>query len=142
MVPYQLWGVIRQLSPCHLTSPTIMAKIDYDNPILQEQTRIVEQGDENFVANIADGTILGYKYFDFTGVIALALELRGNFQGQLELAYDENFTDTALKKNLEIKTEDWVWLDNQVPLTGEKRPLYLRFIGIGSCALKSLKFSK
>lgn len=127
---------------CHLTSLTTMDKIDYDNPVLQKQTRIVEQSGENFVADITQGTILGYKYFDFTGVTTFALELRGNFQGQVELAYDEIFMDIVLKKNLEIKTEDWVWLDNQVVLTGEKRPLYLRFTGEGSCALKSLKFSK
>ena len=72
---------------CHVTDPSTVSVINYQNPVMQTQTRITatEDGQEQFVTDIQDGSVLGYKYFDFDNVKSVCLHLKGSFCGKVIL---------------------------------------------------------
>ena len=125
---------------CHLTDPTTTAQIDYANPAMKEQLRVVERQNHVYITGIKGGAVIGYKYFDFEGETSIALELRGSFSGTLTLSHDENgkkkIGELALKQNMPQ------WTMEMIPLTARAgaHPLYLRFTGDGTLDLKSLAF--
>lgn len=54
----------------------------------QTRPRVDEEMGVVFVADLADGTELGYKYFDFHGEERLKITYRGTGSGSLEVRTD------------------------------------------------------
>ena len=86
-----------------MTHPKTSPVIDYNNPELSVLPRIVQHQNLTFITDIQDGTVIGYKYFDFENVTSLSLELRGTWKGTLKLCLDENGTQTVGQMDLDAK---------------------------------------
>ena len=62
-------------------------------------------GEERFIAEIGDGTIIGYKYFEFKGEIKFSVLARSQSGGKFEVS---DKLGGALKAVVEISpTESW-----------------------------------
>lgn len=96
-------------------------------------------GDERFITEIADGTMIGYKYFRFTEGTTLTLTLRGTASGTLEVASSED--GTAACSISVAPSEDWCSVSAALPFPGGTHPLYLRYRGEGMLDLLQLAFS-
>lgn len=85
-----------------------------------------------FIQNISDGSLIGYKYFDLRGTTKVILTLKGNFKGKVSIRHSENgenlFTKEISLKNIE---ED---IEIDITPKGEKEALYLYFEGRGKCS--------
>lgn len=139
--PLAASGIYPAAIACHLTDPTIINKIDYTDPIMQTQVRITERQNQSFITGIKDQTIVGYKYFLFTGADLLALELRGHFAGSVTVSHNEAGCDPIGEYELKLSAEEWgVHL---IPITAVKgkQALYLHFAGEGSLELKFIMFA-
>ena len=72
-------------------------------------------GEDRFVGEIQDGTMLGYKYFQFSGAKEIGIQYRGTCSGKFVVS-----VRTALQ------------------IADGKHPLYLFFQGSGEAAVKEL----
>lgn len=142
-------GVYPAAIACHLTSPTTTDFIDYANPVMTTQTRIVEEsaGSDpekavHFVADVADGTVVGYKYFAFQGLTAITLEVRGDFRGEVTVSADADGGQVLGRAALELEPGGWTRCT--VPATGPKGvyPLYFTFTGQGKLDLRTFALHK
>lgn len=90
----------------------------------------VSSGDrQQFVRNIVDGTLIGYKYFQFKGKTDLSVVFRGNGQGTLEI-----MTSEKEKKIAEIPvspSENWKKYTVSFEVNGT-HPLYFFYKGNGT----------
>lgn len=125
---------------CDMTSATTTDYIDFNNPIMGQQTRVTQAQNTSFVTAIEDGTVLGYKYFDFDDAKRVLLELRGSFKGGVTISEDLEGNKPCGLSQVDIDTENWQLLEVPCQLAGAKKALYISFAGTGSLDMKSLAF--
>ena len=119
-----LWGINGAKSP-------VFGKVIKDAPI-------VSSGEgKQFITQIENGTVIGYKYFNFKGKTKLSLTYRGSAHGIFEIS------DTASGKNLGsasiLPSSDWSTADTEFEINGASA-LFLRYYGSGSVELLSFQF--
>lgn len=142
---------------CHLTgknensvhSHPLAMKMDYPSLTQdikdEDYTEKLEKEDlENpiqYIKNIHEETIIGYKYFDFKKLNRISLELRGNFFGEVQIFFDlENRNGI----NQKIKIENNIWKNKEIILNemiDGNKAFYLKFKGKGSCDFRSFELN-
>lgn len=88
---------------------------------------------ERFIKSISDNTLIGYKYFNFSGTVTVTLDVRGNGSGVFELLTEEN--GTALCTITVSPSEEWKKASGSFSAKGGIYPLYLRYRGKGNTEL-------
>jgi len=126
---------------CHLTDPTVINKIDYNDPIMKTQIRVTEQMNHKFVTDIKDKSIVGYKYFDFKDVSKISVELRGNFKGTIEVTQSLDGATIGSQK-LNMSSNSWGMIDIPVSPKSGKNALYFKFSGNGKADFKTFVFGR
>lgn len=122
---------------CHVTDPTTSAIIDYNNPMMENQTKITStpDGKKQFITNIKDGSVVGYKYFSFENVNTIGLLLSGDFTGRVVISGDEYgkeiFGESALNEGVTVT----------VSIPDGKHALYFSFYGEGNLELMAFNFA-
>ena len=95
-------------------------------------------GEERFVSEISDGTLIGYRYFAFNGNKSVTVRLRGNGSGTLEVCTEMN--GRVLGSTDVTPSESW----NDVTVNAEfpdgTAPLYLTYRGAGAIDIIGIKF--
>lgn len=114
--------------------------IDYNNPSIRKQTRIVQRQNQPCVTAVTDGSRLGYKYFEGTGVRGILLELKGAFKGNVLVSRDEEGKDILGEKAVAIDSRDWQVIQIACDVSLECSPVYFGFAGEGACEIKSFGF--
>lgn len=126
---------------CHITSATTMAHIDFNDPIMAKQARMTQEQNITFITSVEDGTVLGYKYFDFDNkTLELLVEVRGEFGGVIEATGDLENKELYGKTTINVNTNSWQLVSIPVEIIGKEKALYLSFTGNGSLDVKSIGF--
>ena len=94
--------------------------------------------DERFIDEICDGTVIGFKYFEFSGTKTLSLVYKGGGSGTIKICTDMN--GGALAELSVTPSDSWKTVSAEIPLTNGVHPLYLLFSGGGLIALKEICF--
>lgn len=89
-----------------------------------------------FVKDIENNTLIGYKYFDFTGSTRLSVKHRGN-GGELKVMTEAEkpLTTIQLKPSVE-----WTESETIIFNVNGKLPLYLEYTGKGKIDLLTNNF--
>lgn len=97
------------------------------HPYLTQDGKDGEERDTQYIANMRDGAVAGFKYFDMQGVKSISLEVRGNGEGHMLLSATPDFAQIAAKIPIGGK-------DSSAPCTmpDGTRALYFKFEGKGS----------
>ena len=104
----------------------------------QKRTRIDDDGKDIFVADIEDGTELGYKYLSFTNVKKISFTCRG------KEAIIEIFINDERQKCGEVKTEattDWQSFSANADIPDGTHALYLKIKGKSKRDIKEIQFN-
>ncbi len=125
---------------CTIQCPKYPNAIAYDNPVMAETTMVTEQKNQVFVANISDGTVLGYKYFAFLGADMLIVEMKGLYDGAILVATDPKGENVIGEADLHIQSEDFGC--ELIPLADVSgtQALYFLFEGKGMLDMRSFAF--
>lgn len=94
---------------------------------------------EGHIANIHDGTTIGFKYFDFEDVKKITLSIRGyGWGGKIQVKTEKH--GEALTQIDLHNTNIWYDYVSDIALPGGVHSLYLTYTGGGSVMLRSVKF--
>ena len=102
---------------------------------------IICKGDERFLCEIENGSLFGYKYFDFKGKTKISVKYRsGDITpcGVLEVLTDEN--GIALGKIEISPSAEWKNSACCVDISG-KSALYFRYVGSGAIDVIEISFN-
>lgn len=91
-----------------------------------------------FIAEIADGTLIGYKYFNFDGAKELTLTVRGDGCGVFEIT-DE--TGKILGKADISPSDSWTKISCKIDVSDGVHSLFLTYKGSGMVSLMELGFT-
>ncbi|MCH5192877.1 MAG: family 43 glycosylhydrolase [Oscillospiraceae bacterium] len=92
-----------------------------------------------FIAEIADGTLIGYKYFSFGGGTKLTLTVRGSGEGRFDIT-DE--TGKALGTADVSPSSEWTKISCTLDTDKGDHALFLTYKGSGETALMELGFGE
>jgi hypothetical protein len=109
-------------------------KVPMSHPFITQDGEDREDNPNQHVAGIEDGTIIGYKYFDFKDVTAISIWVRGTATGTLSIR-------TALTEeecgniSINISSDEWIELESSCCIPFGVHPLYFSYHGEGTFAL-------
>ena len=131
---------------CHLTGSGPMKKVMYGDSLRDSQPYIYEENHMQYIANITDGVIWGYKYFDIDSLKEIELSLRGDAVGELKVTLgtlQEAKTQPTLIQHIEVNKDTWRQVNIKVnsDMVGIT-PLYFEFKGTGSIEVKDFTLIK
>ena len=131
---------------CHLTGkkgaafshPDVM-KMDY--PFLTQDLPDISPDDPRtekeknspvqYIRNISDKTVIGYKYFSFEGDSRIKFRLRGKAEGTIFVQLSEKGSVCG-EIPLKIQSEEWNETEGEFYVEKGVYPIYFRFLGKGS----------
>ena len=65
------------------------------HPYFTQTGRDREHGGDQYIANMRDGAVAGFKYFELDGEKTVSVELRGNGSGSIEVSTTPDFAEAA-----------------------------------------------
>ena len=99
------------------------------------------RGEDRYIAEIENGNLIGYKYFDFQNVNKIGVEYRNGYKmpnGNLIIKLSENGEKTA---QIDLKPQgNWTKAEATVQIPNGTHPLYFIYEGDGAIELKEIYF--
>ncbi len=94
---------------------------------------------QDSIINIQDGTVIGYKYFDFENVKSIVVTTRGSGNGKLHVR--TSITGNDLASIPLDKSEDWREYKVDIVLNVKNSPLYFIYEGLGEKEIKQFELN-
>lgn len=118
-------------------------------PYITQEGEDREEGPGQYLAHIQDGTMAGYKYFDFHGSRSLKLTVRGKAEGVFYISTETDEADKQRKDyrmiskiRLELNSACWQEVIIPADVGWGVQPLYFFFEGSGLFDLKEFEIQK
>ncbi len=93
---------------------------------------------DQYIANMRDGAVVGFKYFDFRDTKCIAVTLSGEGEGWVQVSTKPDFSYIAADIPIFTNCTDTVFeADIQIP--DGVQPLYFKFTGSGSVDFKAFE---
>ncbi len=119
----------------------------YSYPLLQteEHPYLTQDGEDResdpgqYIANLRDGALAGFKYFDFETKTPAKIEVtvRGCASGRLDVFDAETGGDLLAQIPLDMEASDWTTCGAPIHAEGKKTALFFRYEGEGALDLYS-----
>lgn len=94
---------------------------------------------ERFIDEISDGTMIGFKYFEFSGISTISIAYKGDGNGRVKVYTDPNGSAAA---EIGISPcKDWKEVSAEISAADGVYPLYLVFSGEGNISLRDICMS-
>ena len=97
----------------------------------------MERGDQ-YIANMRDGSVAGFKYFDFRMESKITLAVSGNGQGHFEISNTPTFSQLVGDVTVAVHGKELMFTGDFSPQFGI-RPLYFRYWGTESVNFHKFK---
>jgi len=110
-------------------------------PCITQEGEDRECGPDQFVHNIIDKCVVGYKYFDFQNTSGITLTLRGDARGQMIVRYAEHGPEIT-RLDISSQGDNWHQIEETLPHGDGKSALFLEYEGEGSIDLLKIEFAE
>ena len=94
-----------------------------------------------YVANITNGSVVGYKYFNIETLAGIRVTLRGKADGKFLIKTDAD-AEALGEIAVSLDTPDWTHLMCNVHIDAGVQPLYFCYEGMGTLDFKSFELMK
>ncbi|MGN0592001.1 MAG: family 43 glycosylhydrolase [Ruminococcus sp.] len=100
---------------------------------------VTHRGNDRFIGEIADGTLIGYKYFSFEHAKKLSVQITSTGNGILT-AYCDNKQQSQAAAFHITPVSNWTKCTADLHIEDGVHPLYFIYKGTGQIALKEIEF--
>lgn len=141
-------GIYDSAICCNLISKTGAFHIEGTEDFRSEIPYVTEEKGESWIANIGDGTQIGYKYFLFDGEEKiLRLKIRGMAQGTIRMLLgggaDDYLTGSegklAAELPIDIQSKEWTWIKGAIRQTKDIHSVFFVYNGNGSIEISEFE---
>lgn len=124
---------------CNLWSKTGTARYDGKNPrkklakhpyFTQEKLKKADKP-RQYIANMQDGAVAGFKYFQFKSLASIQATVRGKGKGQLIVSRDPQQIDIIATLSIETNAQVWRTYSTAAKVADGQSALFFRFAGEG-----------
>ena len=133
-------GVYEARIACNLWSKDGVGRYDGNNPrkrleehpyFTQSGKDRMEDGDQ-YIANMRDGAVAGFKYFRFEKLSGISVTVRGDAKGMLFISTDKDLPDLVTAISVAVKEQETKVLEADIDVPDGVYPLYFKFVGAGA----------
>ena len=107
-------------------------------------TQDLPDGAENarqYIGNIYDGSVIGYKYFEFDGDCQFSLTIKNSQAGTISVWQEEPLKGRVPLATLFVpQSSQWKICSVEIPFAKGRFPLYLQYSGEGNAELLEIGF--
>lgn len=86
---------------------------------------------KQYIANIQDGAVAGFKYFDLKNPGTISVMVRGTAKGMLLVAADPGMSEYVAEVPIALDTGEWKKLTGEMKAVNRRSALYFSFRGKG-----------
>lgn len=108
-------------------------------PFFTQSGKDREDNPDQYIANIHNDTVIGYKYFDFDGAGAISLKIKGNASGTVKVS--QTIDGPAVAEVAITPSREYKEFTAPLNIANGKSALFLRFCGKGKFDFKSFNLS-
>lgn len=109
--------------------------------IYEEETGERPEDRNQFIANITNGTIIGFKYFEFSSECnEITVQLRGHADGTVKIKIGDSDGAIVGESGILLDTNRWTDLSIPIKQLDDVNSIYVEYSGEGSIAVNSLTF--
>ena len=101
------------------------------HPYFTQTGKDREGNGDQYIANMRDGAVAGFKHFDIRGVKTVSVELSGTAEGEFLLSDTPGFQTISARIPLKL-IDGWAEFRAGCALDNGARTLYFKFCGVGS----------
>ena len=101
------------------------------HPYLTQTGRDGDEAARQYVANLSDGSVVGFKYFDLSRLGRVGVTVRGSGRGGFVVATDERFRDVIGTIDFALSGSGWHAFSSDVSSAEERSALFFRYVGAG-----------
>ena len=124
---------------CNLWSKDGVGRYDGSNPrkrleahpYFTQSGKDREDNGDQYIANMRDGAVAGFKYFQFDGASRIKVTVRGTAKGRILVSGDPQFNTLVSAFHVQVN-EETVTLETDLDITDGVHPLYFKFLGAGA----------
>ncbi|MEQ2444831.1 family 43 glycosylhydrolase [Pseudoflavonifractor sp. CLA-AP-H29] len=107
------------------------------HPYFTQTGKDGEERDSQYIANMRDGAVAGFKYFDFQSLQSVSVQVQGRADGVLLVSDTPEFKTPAARMEIKLSGDGWKELSAPCAIPDGTRPLYFRFVGKGRLDFRS-----
>ena len=128
---------------CNLWSKDGVGRYDGSNPRkrLKDHPYFTQDGQKGkqYIANMRDGAVAGFKYFDFRSVRRIGITVGGQGEGSMQISTEPAFS--AICTEIPVSTDGTrMDLVIQCAIPDGVHPLYFRYMGTGAVDFHGFEF--
>ena len=132
-------GVYEARIACNLWSKVGAGRYDVGNPgkLLKEHPYITQDkkdGDataRQYIANMRDGAVAGFKYFEITDPTEIGICLNGNGNGEMLVSNTADFKE-SVHIPISVSSQKWQYFNTELSEIHGNAALYFKYEGEGS----------
>lgn len=104
----------------------------YDHPYFTQDGEDREDNPNQYIANMRDGAVAGFKYFDIKHLEKIAIEVRGKCKGKMAISTTPDFLNVICKIPVSLNGYGAKRCENKCKVSEGKQGLYFKFTGKGT----------
>src|SRR5690625_48485 len=112
-------------------------EVEAFHPYFTQEGEDREDNPNQYIANLTDGSVAGFKYFDFENVSRISVKVRGSGKGNIHVSQSMNGVKLA-SVPVALQEETWVSLSAPFDIDNSEHALYFTFQGEGAIDMYSL----
>ena len=102
-----------------------------DHPYFTQTGRDREENGDQYIANMRDGAVAGFKYFSFEGASEICMDLSGTEEGKVQVSDSGTFSEIRAELPVSARGKR-LSAAGTLRMPDGVRPLYFRFVGTGA----------
>ena len=103
-----------------------------DHPYFTQDKKDGDESARQYIANMRDGAVAGFKYFDLKGPSEICFEICGRANGSIQVSYDKDFLDLAAVIPVSVNETKIKKIVGNLEKREGVLPLYIKYAGEGS----------
>lgn len=111
------------------------------HPYFTQSGKDREENGDQYIANMQDGAVAGFKYFRMGQADWIGMEIRGTGNGRIEVSDEPDFGNVCAGISV-TQQKTWEWTYTTFCCTAGVKALYFRFRGTGQTAFRTFRLEQ
>ncbi len=132
---------------CNLWSKDGVARYDSTNlfhklknhPYFTHTGRDRMDNPDQYIANMMDGAVCGFKYFDFQAAKSIIVEISGKTEGRILVSTSSDFKEICADIEIKNNSRNKIKVSGDLKLPAGVYPLYFKYVGKGKLNFHSFE---
>ena len=110
-----------------------------DHPYFTQDKKDGDESARQYIANMRDGAVAGFKYFEMGEAKEVSVFVRGNSDGRLIVSVNPDMKEIAAEIPIRLKGSEWCTCQGKVNVGSGRKALFFQFKGKGYIDFQQFK---